>query len=334
MSEVTPDDQSPIEGVNPTQSPGNENDTTPESRRFPTRAPRRPNTAFTTTPKDFEGATPKIGGVLALRNENVAKKVNYDAFCEKLGIYVMNEFKSGENVVEVARNQNTDIISLFVKDNKPIELNEEEKKSTIDVEIKKEEIKDYVKDLKLMKSNLKKIYSLVYGNCTDSVRTMLKTDDDYESKSQSFDHSWLFKKVKMIVSGLDTKMNVRVSLHAAMLNYMLMKQYQYETNDAYLTRFRSMTETLKLAGGEHILVSESLLGKEIKVASKAEISAEKEKFMAVCYILRSDASRYSKLLDDLKSSANRGRDEYPTTLTDAFDLLVRNSGEYDTTQSQ
>ena len=41
-------------------------------------------------------------------------------------MYVMNEFKSGENVVEVTRNQTTDIISLFVKDNKPIELNEEE----------------------------------------------------------------------------------------------------------------------------------------------------------------------------------------------------------------
>ena len=55
--------------------------------------------------------------------------------------------------------------------------------------------------------------------------------------------------------------------------------------------------------------------------------------MAVCYILRSDTDRYGKLLDDLKSSANRGRDEYPVTLTDAFDLLVRESGELDTVQS-
>ena len=92
-----------------------------------------------------------------------------------------------------------------------------------------------------------------------------------------------------------------------------------------------MTEILNLAGGENVLVSEPLLGKEIKVASEAEISAEKEKCMAVCYILRSNADRYSKLLEDLKSSTNRGRDEYPVTLTDAFDLLVRESDEYDTT---
>ena len=243
--------------------------------RNPTRTPMRPNTASTNTPRDFEGAMPKIGDILALRSENMTNKVNYDIFCEKLGVYIMNEFKGGENVVEVTKNYAIDIISSFETNNKTVELSEAEKKSTIDVEIKKEEIKDYVKNLKLIKSNLKKIYNLVYGNCTDSVRTMVKTDDDYESKSLIFDHEWLFKKVKMIVSGLDTKVNLRVSLHAAMLNYMLMKQYPNETNDTYLTRFRSMVETLKLAGGEHILMSDTLLGKKIEDATKAEINEEK-----------------------------------------------------------
>ena len=124
--------------------------------RNPTRTPRRPNTASTNTPRDFKGAMPKIGGILALRSENMTNKVNYDIFCEKLGVYIMNEFKGGENVVEVTKNYAVDIISSFDTNNKPVELSEAEKKSTIDVEIKKEEIKDYVKDLKLIKSNLKK----------------------------------------------------------------------------------------------------------------------------------------------------------------------------------
>ena len=52
--------------------------------------------------------------------------------------------------------------------------------------------------------------------------------------------------------------------------------------------------------------------------------------MAICFILRSDLDRYKRLLEDLKSLANLGRDGYPETLTEAFDLLVRESGEYDT----
>ena len=48
------------------------------------------------TPRDFEGATPRIGGILALRSENMTKKVNYDQFCEKLYIFIMNVFKNGD----------------------------------------------------------------------------------------------------------------------------------------------------------------------------------------------------------------------------------------------
>ena len=62
-----------------------------------------------------------------------------------------------------------------------------------------------MKNLNIVKSNLKKIYSLIYGNCTEGVQTMLKADSDYEVKSQNFDYEWLFKKAKAIVSGLDTK---------------------------------------------------------------------------------------------------------------------------------
>ena len=54
----------------------------------------------------------------------------------------------------------------------------------------------------------------------------------------------------------------------------------------------------------------------------------------MCYILRSNEGRYKKLLDDLKSLENCGRDEYPETLTNAFNLLVRESGEYDTVKHQ
>ena len=81
-----------------------------------------------------------------------------------------------------------------------------------------------MKNLNTVKSNLKKIYSLVYGNCIEGVQTMLKADSDYEVKSQHFDYEWWFKKMKAIVSVLDTKVNARVSLIAAIANFINMKQ--------------------------------------------------------------------------------------------------------------
>lgn len=61
---------------------------------------------------------------------------------------------------------------------------------------------------------------------------------------------------------------------------------------------------------------------------------KKERFKAVCFILRADENRYKSILKDLKSSAYRGRDEYPTTLTSAFDLLVRESENFEKKSTQ
>ena len=58
----------------------------------------------------------------------------------------MTEFKNGEHVLEITKNPDTKIIEDFQKENKPVQLTDEEKESSIDVEIKKEEIKEYVKN--------------------------------------------------------------------------------------------------------------------------------------------------------------------------------------------
>ena len=100
-----------------------------------------------------------------------------------------------------------------------------------------------------MKSNLKKLYGLVFGDFTESVQTMIRTDSEHDEKAKVFDHAWLLQKLKTIVSSLDAKVNSRVSLHDVVLNFMLLKQFANESNEACHTRFKSMVETLKIAGG-------------------------------------------------------------------------------------
>ena len=71
------------------------------------------------TPRDFDGATPLIGGILGLWSENMIKKVNYDQFCEKLYIYIINVFKNIDAIVEVTRNPLENIIENFKTAHKP-----------------------------------------------------------------------------------------------------------------------------------------------------------------------------------------------------------------------
>ena len=48
-----------------------------------------------------------------------------------------------------------------------------------------------------------------------------------------------------------------------------------------------------LAGGRHILCSPKILGKYMASCTTVEIDAEKERFKAMCFILRADENRYA-----------------------------------------
>ena len=119
--------------------------------------------------KDFKGATLEIGGILGLRNKNVSKKLNFDTFCSKLGIYLPKELKNGEHVFTVTKVIYDDPVTDYEAENKLIKLTDEENKIDMEVDIKREEVKSYVYSLNFVKSNLKKFYSLVVGNCIDGV---------------------------------------------------------------------------------------------------------------------------------------------------------------------
>ena len=59
------------------------------------------------------------------------------------------------------------------------------KQSEVDKDMRKEKIKECVKDLKTIQRNLKKIYTLVYRNC---VQTVIKVNEEFEEKLKVFDH--------------------------------------------------------------------------------------------------------------------------------------------------
>ena len=68
------------------------------------------------------------------------------------------------------------------------------------------------------------------------------------------------------------------------------------------------------------------MNKKIANVNKKEIEKEAEAFKSICFVTRANDQRYTQLLGNLKCVAYREKDEYPETLTSAYDLLVRESG--------
>ena len=100
-----------------------------DSRRGNERTRRENNIIHVS--KTYEGDTPEIGAVLALQNENVDKKANFSVFCERIGTYIMKEYKNGEDVVAVTKDITVDIVDMFKKKKKPENLTAEEKNLTL-----------------------------------------------------------------------------------------------------------------------------------------------------------------------------------------------------------
>ena len=76
-------------GVSPPVTTTTTQDASLRSKFSPRRCNNQISTNILSSQKEFKGATPEIGGILALRIENVAKKLTFDKLCEKLGTYIM-----------------------------------------------------------------------------------------------------------------------------------------------------------------------------------------------------------------------------------------------------
>ena len=113
------------------------------------------------------------------------------------------------------------------------------------------------------------------------------------------------------------------------------KQVHDESDADYLTKFKDICQVIEHYGGnlgdDQALIDEELVNLVILAYAtdkekeeyrvKARIRA-KNKALAIAFLKRSDKARYGQLLTDLKKQHSRGTDQYPKTVTEAYNLLV------------
>jgi hypothetical protein len=172
---------------------------------------------------------------------------------------------------------------------------------------------------------MEKLWGLAWGNTSASLKSQIETDINFNQCSKSLDSIWLLQKLKKEVAGIDELANKHVTLIQCIKNMINIRQQPKESCDAYYKRIESMIQTCQLAGGDHIFQSPLLMICTTPGTASTELerSTEKGKFLAALMILRADMKRFKTLQEELETSMNMSRDEYPTSLVSAFRLLVR-----------
>jgi hypothetical protein len=288
---------------------------------------RYQNNTVGSNDRNWQGAKPAIGVVLGLKTERLTHKKTFEVFKEKLSTYILSEFTNAKDVLPVLKKM-VNPMAIFKQNNTPKGLSDEDEKSTVQQAMQTHRIKLYIAREMQLVDNMDKLYGVVTGQCSHALISILENDVEFGDKDEQCDVLWLLKKLKEITSGLDIKSNKRSNLHDALVAFVKTEQHNGESDDDYMKRFKASVETLISAGGRQIFCSPEIMESKTDIPTKAERSAEEEKFKAICYLKQSDKSRHGSLLRDLQNGAYVGRDEYPTTTAGAYDLMIRRSGAF------
>ena len=110
------------------------------------------------------------------------------------------------------------------KKHKPTELlkrEDDEPVDDVDIEIYKEEIKQFVQRKMNLQRNMEKSYGLVWGQCFTALQSFVKDVSGFEERSAAFGIIWLL--TKKATSGIDKKANAWVNMHNALVILYKMK---------------------------------------------------------------------------------------------------------------
>ena len=89
-----------------------------------------------------------------------------------------------------------------------------------------EEVKEYVKRTRTLKSNMATVYAVVWEQCSKAMKAKLKSLTGYKEKAEANDCYWLLKQIKAVTLQFDEKRNVFISLLDARTSFLNCKQKQ------------------------------------------------------------------------------------------------------------
>jgi hypothetical protein len=172
-------------------------------------------------------------------------------------------------------------------------------------------------------SNLNSLYSVIWGQCSENMKTKIRSINEYTEKTKQDDCVWLLSQIKSVVHQFDTKKDLWTSLRHARIAYANCKQEPNQSNSDYLEVFRTIVEVLEYYNAD---ISESvdlLTEPEYKTMSTAEKKkAAYDRTLATAFLDNADPIRYGSLLSHLSNQYTLGTNQYPRDLTAAYGLLV------------
>jgi hypothetical protein len=209
----------------------------------------------------------------------------------------------------------------------------------VDQEIFKEKIRMYVKVEASIETMMKSLYDLLWGQCSETIRSRLHGHDDYADYSANADSMALLKAIQAEMTGFRDKQYLPHSLHKMMRDFYSLLQGQHRSNQEYYDEFNSLVKTAQESGasigvhpgGINEVLSKSVIDPDnpTHIERSTAIKTAGERYLAVAFLLGSNKTRYGLLVEEIGNDflRNKGSSSaygtYPTSVAEAYDYLCK-----------
>ncbi|KAG7353502.1 hypothetical protein IV203_002857 [Nitzschia inconspicua] len=177
-------------------------------------------------------------------------------------------------------------------------------------------------------SNQKKAFSLILGQCSQAVRSRLRSCKSWTKLSQKSDVIGLLKILQSSLHDAPGRYESDI-INDALDRFSMFGQNGLSVNE-YHSQLKGLVDALEYSEGTIGLSDKRIMkfnnGKRQDVVSKEEwadaAARARNDLLAVRFIKRSDPSRYGALIADLQNQYACGNNQYPATLDDAYTMLT------------
>ena len=225
----------------------------------------------------------------------------------------------------------------------------------VDKEIWKEEIKQYVKRKATVDANMRKIYAVVWGQCSEGMKAKVMSFDDFKTHDDTCDCIWLLKTIRSVSYQFDEQKDIFLANIEARAKLENCQQRSTETTAQFFEQFNTLVDAFEHCGGtigqdkglllamedrshqghpdqmpgpvsgEDATTALQKLREHITHCRTYESKIHKQcrdRYLAMLFLRRLDRRRYGGLWRDLHNQHARGNSEYPQDLNAAYTLAI------------
>ena len=197
------------------------------------------------------------------------------------------------------------------------------------------EVKIYLGRVVQLSSNMRTLYNIIIGQCSESMINKLESTDTFDAISSTSDSIGLLKAIKSMSFNQESQKFSPHALHDAMTLFYTCRQGERTTTEAYLETFNNTTAIVSYCGGA--LGTARALGNELAKERGIDIDTAtpetvkglrveaQERYLAVAFILGADKKRFNQLLTEMENDYLKYQtpSAYPQTVTQAYRWLLR-----------